>query len=66
MTYELAKGVLAEDYPDGRTRVWGRCKRTGRVWESWPSTELVEAWLRGEGSLSPAEESFIRKGESPE
>lgn len=72
MTYELPSKVLAEDYPDGRTRVWGRCSVTKKVYECWVPTAELELWHRGEKiqlalpAVSAGDREFLMSGISPD
>lgn len=71
MTYQLHKKVLAEDYPDGRTRVWGRCKVSGELYECWVPTAGLAAWQSGEliqramPEVSAEAREFVFTGVSP-
>lgn len=72
MTYHLNPKVLAEDYPDGRTRVWGRCKILNRPYECWVPTAGLELWRRGERiqialtDVSDGDREFLISGISPD
>jgi len=72
MTYPLHKLVNAEDYPDGQTRVWGRCKITNKIHECWVPTGGLEAWQRGEkiqlamNGVSAGDREFLISGISPD
>lgn len=72
MTYNLSPKVLAEDYPDGRTRVWGRCKILDTPYECWVSTQGLKLWHSGEKihhalpEVSAEDREFIISGISPD
>lgn len=72
MTYTLPSGVLAEDYTDSRTRVWGRCRTTKKVYECWVPTRALELWQRGEKiqlampEVSAGDREFLISGISPD
>lgn len=72
MTYQLHKKVNAENYPDGRTRVWGRCKITDKVYECWVPTHELERYQHGEKiqlampSVSAEDREFVKSAISPD
>lgn len=72
MVYQVSSKVLLEDYPDGRTRAWGPCTVTKKLYECWVPTQELEAWHRGEKiqlampSVSAEDREFLKSGISPD
>jgi hypothetical protein len=72
MMYQLHKEVNAEDYPDGRTRVWGKCKITSQPHECWVQTAELELWRSGAKiqdampTVSAGDREFLKSGISPD
>ena len=72
MMYQLNTDINTEEYTDGRTRIWGKCKVNRKVYECWVPTEGLNAWRNGMKiqlampTVSASDREFLKSGISPE